>query len=67
MTLSQVEKQRISDSRLKVQSIARSLKQVDPNKIPNFQAIEDCLEDTNKSLGEALGTSLQGPPRSARK
>jgi hypothetical protein len=63
MALTRVEKERLSDSRLKVQSIANSLRHVDPNKVPHFQEIEDCLEDADKSLGEALRSS---PPNATR-
>jgi hypothetical protein len=54
MTLTRVERERISDSRLKVQSISTSLKHVDPSKVPHFAEIADCLEDADKNLAEAL-------------
>jgi hypothetical protein len=57
VALTRVEKERITDSRLKVQSIANSLKHVDPNKIRRFEEIQECLEDADKSLGEALRSS----------
>jgi hypothetical protein len=59
MALTQVERERITDSRQKVQSVTHSLRQVDPDKIPQFEAIEDCLEEAEKSLSRAL----QSPPR----
>jgi hypothetical protein len=52
--LSRVEKERIADSRLKIQSIANSLKQVDPGKVRGMEAIEECLEDAERSLSGAL-------------
>ena len=54
MTLSRVEKERIADSRLKIQSVAKSLKLVDPKKIERYKEIQDCLEDTDRSLEGAL-------------
>jgi hypothetical protein len=57
MALTRVEKERITDSRMKVQSIANSLKQVDPNKIRDFEEIQECLKDADRSLGEALRSS----------
>lgn len=57
MALTRVEKERITDSRMKVQSITNSLKQVDPNKIRDFEEIQECLKDADRSLGEALRSS----------
>jgi hypothetical protein len=55
--LTRVERERIADSQLKVQSVTHSLKQVDRNKIPNFEEIEECMEGTQASLEEALQSS----------
>jgi hypothetical protein len=54
MALTNVERERLSDSRAKIQSVVRSLKHVDREKIPDGAEIEDCLEDADKSLTEAL-------------
>jgi hypothetical protein len=54
MALTRVEKERITDTRLKVRSITNSLKHIDPGKIRDFEEIQECLEDTDRSLGEAL-------------
>ena len=54
MSLTRVERERVSDSRLKIQSVAESLAQVDPGKIPDFEEIQDCLEEAEKSLTGAL-------------
>ena len=54
MTLSRVERERISDSRLKLQVVKRSLHQVDPKKVPDFEDIQECLEDAEESLDGAL-------------
>lgn len=62
MTLSRVEKERISDSRLKIQSVANSLKHVDPRKVEHFAEIQDCLEDAEETLGGALRGAESTPP-----
>ena len=54
MTLTRTERERIADSRLKIQSVAHSLNQVDPSKVPNFEEIRDCLEGAEESLEGAL-------------
>ena len=54
MALTRTDKERISDSRLKVQTVADSLKHVDPDKVPHFDEIEQCLEEAANSLGQAL-------------
>ena len=54
MALTRTEKERIADSRLKLRSVADSLTHVDPKKIHNFDDIQDCLEDADKSLNGAL-------------
>jgi hypothetical protein len=52
--LTRAEKERLTDSQMKIQSVNNSLKQVDPEKIPDFAGIQDCLEDAQRSLEEAL-------------
>ena len=54
MELTRAEKERIVDSRLKLQAVTRSLKGVDPNKVPDYEDIEECLEGAEKSLRGAL-------------
>jgi hypothetical protein len=54
MRLTRVEKERITDSRLKLQSVADSLKHVDPKKVSAFEEIKDCLEAADKNLRGAL-------------
>jgi excinuclease UvrABC helicase subunit UvrB len=63
MALTRVERERITDSRLKIQAIANSLKDVDPKKVPDFEEIEKCLKDADKSLGGALRSSESDPPK----
>lgn len=62
MALTRVERERISDSRLKLQSVSNSLKHVDPEKIPHFDEIEECLGDADKNLGGALQSSESEKP-----
>ncbi|HWD00347.1 MAG TPA: hypothetical protein VG456_26500 [Candidatus Sulfopaludibacter sp.] len=57
MILTRVEKERISDSRLKIQSVAAALQQIDPEKIPQLDEIQHCLEDAEASLKGALRKS----------
>jgi hypothetical protein len=57
MSLTRAEKERIADSRLKLQSVAHSLNHVDPQKIPNFEEIQECLEGADESLQGALKPS----------
>jgi hypothetical protein len=52
--LTKVEKERLTDSQMKIQSVSSSLKHIDPDKLPDFEEIRDCLEDADKSLGQAL-------------
>lgn len=54
MSLTKVEKERLSDSRLKLQSISNSLDHIDPDKVPGFDDIQECLDEAEKVLGGAL-------------
>ncbi len=54
MALTRVERERINDSRLKIQSAADTLNEVDPNKIPHFSDIQTCLEQAEERLSGAL-------------
>jgi|RhiMethySRZTD1v2_1073278.scaffolds.fasta_scaffold686832_2 hypothetical protein len=57
MALSRVERERVNDSRLKLQSVTNSLSQVDPSKVPEIDEIQECLENAEKSLDGALRSS----------
>jgi hypothetical protein len=57
MALTPVERERLTDGRLKLQSVADSLKHVDPKHIPGVEEIQECLEDAEKSLSGALRSS----------
>jgi hypothetical protein len=57
MTLTNVEQERISDSRLKLQSVAESLHHIDRAKVPDLGEVEDCLDEAEKTLTGALAAS----------
>jgi len=57
MPLTKAEKERLTDSRMKIQSVARSLSKIDPDLVPGHAQIETCLEDADKSLSQALRSS----------
>jgi hypothetical protein len=54
MSLTQVERERIQDSKRKIQSVNHSLHHVDPRKIADFEEIEECLEHADRSLEGTL-------------
>jgi len=54
MGLTKVERERITDSVLKIQSARSSLGGVDKTKIPESEALEECLDDADKNLRIAL-------------
>ena len=55
MSLTRVERERLTDSKLKIEAVAESLKHVDPEKLPEYEEIEQCLESADRSLSGALG------------
>jgi hypothetical protein len=55
MKLTKTERERITDSVLKIQSVRASLEHVEKAKIPKQEEIEACLEDVDHSFREALG------------
>jgi hypothetical protein len=57
MALTKAERERVSDSMMKIQSAAQSLRKVNPSDIPEFEEIESCLEDADRNLRSALPTS----------
>ena len=52
--LTRVERERLADSRLKLQSVSDSLKHVDPAKVQHFEEIQECLEGAEESLSGTL-------------
>jgi len=54
MSLSRAEKERIRDSRMKLQSVSRSLKEIPQAEVGQIEEIQDCLESADQSLRGAL-------------
>jgi hypothetical protein len=54
MPLSRVEREKITDSVLKIQSARASLERVDKMKVPEMDEIESCLKSADKHLSKAL-------------
>jgi hypothetical protein len=68
MELTPEERARITDSKHMIQSVADSLTHVDPQKIPGFAEIEECLEDADESLRSALRSNSEpDKPQSGKK
>jgi hypothetical protein len=67
MALTRVERERITDSKLKIQAITNSLNGVDPEKVPHFEQIQECLEDADQRLAGALRSSESDAPKPERK
>ena len=59
MPLNKLEREVITDSMLKVQSIQASLDQIDDAKFPDSDEIHDCLETADKSFRHALRGSAR--------
>ena len=59
MALNRSERERLSDNRLKLQTVARSLQQIDADKIPHFDEIQECLENAEENLKDALAKPAQ--------
>ena len=54
MQLTKVEREAITDTVLKIESIQASLEQIDEGKLPERDEIESCLETADKNLRMAL-------------
>jgi hypothetical protein len=55
MKLTSAERERITDSMLKIQSVRDSLNELNGGKIPNVDEIESCLDSADHQLKVALG------------
>jgi hypothetical protein len=63
MPLTRLEREVITDSMLKIQSIQTSLDQIDDAKLLDIDEIHGCLKTANNSFRVALrGGSLQKKP-----
>ena len=60
MSLTRVEREAITDSVLKIQSIQASLDQIDERKVPDIAEIYGCLKTAHKSLRVVLRESSAG-------
>jgi hypothetical protein len=54
MTLTKLEREVITDSMLKIQSIQASLNQIDETKLIDSEQIQSCLKTANRSFRAAL-------------
>ena len=61
MALTKADRERIADNRMKIQSVANSLAHIDPEKIEDYESIQECLEGADRNLKGALENS--DPPR----
>ena len=61
-TLTLDERERITDSVLKIQSVRQSLDLVEEGKIPSKDEIEACLENADHSLRIVLGYAQSPSP-----
>jgi len=60
MPLNKLEREVITDSMLKVQSIQASLDQIDESKLPEIDEINSCLKSANDSFRTALREGTAG-------
>jgi len=58
MLLSKLEREVITDSMLKIQSIQASLNQIDETKLLDSEEIHSCLRTANKNFRAALRAGL---------
>jgi hypothetical protein len=54
MSLTVIEKEQVSDTVLLIRSARKTLERLQPEKIPNFSEIQDCLASADKNLRDAL-------------
>lgn len=59
MSLSKLEREVITDSMLKIQSIEASLEEIDGANLKNIDEIQSCLRTANNSFRTALKTGLK--------
>jgi hypothetical protein len=57
--LSIVEREKITDTLLQVQSARSTFDQVENTTVPNGEQIEECLESADHNLRKALGYSKE--------
>lgn len=54
MGLTRVEREKITDTVLKIQSAAGVLEEFDETQIPKVEGVQDCLKSADKTLRLAL-------------
>ena len=57
MALTRLEREKITDSVLKIQSARASLDNLDRSKISDLEEIESCLKSADRNLTQALRRS----------
>ncbi len=61
MALTTLEREVITDSMLKIQSVQASLDQIEGNKVINLDEINNCLKSACKSFRNALRDASRKP------
>ena len=59
MKLTRVEREKITDSVLNIQSARASLEDIEVSKVPELPEIHECLEGADKNLRSALRVPLK--------
>ena len=62
MDLTKSERAKITDSMHSIQSARASLTSIDESRVPQVDAIQDCLESADKNLRIALRASTRKKP-----
>jgi hypothetical protein len=61
--LTNVEREKITDTMLQIKSARSSFDQVENSKVPHGDEIDDCLETAQHNLQRALGYAGNDPSR----
>jgi hypothetical protein len=59
MPLSRVDRERITDSVLKIQSVRAQLDHLDGSKLSEIEEIKECLENADDNMRDALKSAPQ--------
>jgi hypothetical protein len=59
MKLTRVEREKITDSVLNIQSARASLEDIEESKVPELPEIQECLEDADRNLRSALRAPIK--------
>ena len=55
MKLTRVDREKLTDSMLNIQSARTTLGQVESTKLPESEEIDSCLQSADRTLRQALG------------